>query len=400
MFWAGAFVSNIGTWMETVAIGAYVTETTGQAKWTGIAAAAGFVPIAVLGPVGGALADRLPRKALLLTTTFVQVALASLLTALFVMGSPSAAVVTLVVFGSGIASSIGFPAYQALLPDLVPTEDLPGAIGLASAQWNLGRVVGPALAGVVIGLGGYEWALGINAVSFLAVVAVLVTLTLPRPAPRPDGETIRAAIRDGVRFVRDDPGLRVSVGAMSLNTFLAAPFIALVPAMAIKVLGEGDRGVSVLVTAQGIGAVAMGVSLGSLTARIGSRRVLVGMLTWLPAALALYAYAPNLPLSSLALVAVGALYLGAFSTFTTIAQLRAPPSLRGRVLSVNMVVLGTLYPLGSVLQGWLGDRIGLRPTTALAAACMAAAVLGVRTLRPRATDALDPPPVAVPVPHR
>jgi predicted MFS family arabinose efflux permease len=228
---------------------------------------------------------------------------------------------------------------------------------------------------------------------------VLLTLTLPRPAAAPDGETIRAAIRDGVRFVRDDAGLRVSVAAMCLNTFLAAPFIALVPAMAIKVLGEGDGGVSVLVTAQGIGAVAMGVSLGSLTARIGSRRVLVGMLTWLPAALALYAYAPNLPLASLALVAVGALYLGAFSTFTTIAQLRAPASLRGRVLSVNMVVLGTLYPLGSVLQGWLGDRVGLRETTALAAACMAAVVLGVRALRPRLTEALDPP-VAVPVGHR
>jgi predicted MFS family arabinose efflux permease len=115
------------------------------------------------------------------------------------------------------------------------------------------------------------------------------------------------------------------------------------------------------------------------------------MLTWLPPALAVYAYAPNLPLSALALVAVGALYLGAFSTFTTIAQLRAPANLRGRVLSVNMVVLGTLYPLGSVLQGWLGDHIGLRPTTALAAAAMAAAVVGVRVLRPRLTDALDPP---------
>lgn len=391
LFWTGAFVSNIGTWMETVAIGAYVTDLTGRATWTGAVAAAGFVPIAVLSPVGGALADRLPRKAVLLTTTFVQLTLAAILTVLFVLGEPSAPLVTLVVFGSGIAAAIGFPAYQALFPDLVPPEDLAGAIGLSSAQWNMGRVIGPALAGVVIHYGSYAWALGINAVSFLAVVAVLVTLTLPRPErPSPD-EGIWAAIKDGIWFVRRDPGLRVSVAAMSVNTLLAAPFIALVPAMAIKVLDAGNAGVSVLVTAQGVGAVAMGVALGGLTAAHGSRRVLTGALTSLPVALLLYAYAPNLALSALGLVLVGALYLAAFSTFTTIAQVRAPNRLRGRVLSVNMVVLGVLYPIGSLVQGRLADAIGLRVTTALAGLLMAATVLAVRLARPNLGAAIDAP---------
>ncbi|HEX5616331.1 MAG TPA: MFS transporter [Acidimicrobiia bacterium] len=391
MFWTGAFVSNIGTWMETVAIGAYVTDLTGRAAWTGAVAAAGFVPIAVLSPVGGALADRLPRKAVLLTTTFVQLALAALLTVLFVLGEPSAPIVTLVVFGSGIASSIGFPAYQALLPDLVPAEDLPGAIGLSSAQWNLGRVIGPALAGIVIYYGSYAWALGVNAVSFLAVVAVLLTLTLPRPERPPDGEGLFASIRDGVRFVRREPGLRAMVTVMCVNTLLAAPFIALVPAMAIKVLDAGNAGVSVLVTAQGIGAVAMGVALGGLTATHGSRRVLMRALWCLPVALVAYAYAPNLALSALGLVFVGALYLAAFSTFTTIAQTRAPTRLRGRVLSVNMVVLGVLYPVGSLIQGRLADAIGLRLTTALAGVVMAATLFVMRVLRPDAADALDAP---------
>jgi len=314
-----------------------------------------------------------------------------LLTVLFVLGEPSAPVVTLVVFGSGIAAAIGFPAYQALFPDLVPPEDLAGAIGLSSAQWNLGRVIGPALAGVVIYYGSYAWALGVNAVSFLAVVAVLVTLALPRPERPPDGEGIWTSIKDGIRFVRRDPGMRVSVQAMCVNTLLAAPFIALVPAMAIKVLDSGNEGVSVLVTAQGVGAVGMGVALGGLTAAYGSRRVLTAALTWLPATLVLYAYAPTLAFSSLALIGVGALYLAAFSTFTTIAQVRAPARLRGRVLSVNMVVLGVLYPIGSLAQGRLADAIGLRLTTALAGAIMAAAVLGVRTLHPHFTDALDAP---------
>ena len=122
--WTGAFVSNIGTWMETVAIGIYVTEATGQAAWTGTVAAAGFVPIALLGPVGGALADRMSRRVLLMTTTLVQTGLAALLTTLFVIGAPSAPVVTLIVFAGGIASALGFPAFQAMLPDLVPEEDL------------------------------------------------------------------------------------------------------------------------------------------------------------------------------------------------------------------------------------------------------------------------------------
>ncbi|MEN9595034.1 MAG: hypothetical protein RLY23_1517, partial [Actinomycetota bacterium] len=173
LMWFGAFVSNIGTWMETVGVGILVTETTGQATWTGVVAAAGFVPAAVLGPVGGALADRLERKKLLMITTTIQTLLAALLTTLAATGAPSPLVVTLIVFASGCASAIGFPTYQSVLPDLVPPEDLVGAIALSSAQWNLGRVIGPALAGIVIGFGGYAWAFSINTISFAAVFVAI-----------------------------------------------------------------------------------------------------------------------------------------------------------------------------------------------------------------------------------
>ena len=378
--------------METVAIGVYVTEATRRAAWTGTVAAAGFVPVAVLAPVGGALADRLPRRVLLIATSLVQAALAALLTLLFVAGTPSAPVVTLIVFGGGIASALGFPAYQAMLPDLVPEEDVPGAMALSSAQWNLGRVIGPALAGIVVELGGYSWALGINASSFLAVVAVLLPMRLPVPAPT-RGESLPASMLAGIRYVRADPGLRVSVGAMSLNTLLAAPFIALVPAMAEKVFDSGARGTAILVTAQGIGAVAMGIALGGLTRRLGARRVVVAMLTLLPTALVLYGCAPALALSALALLVVGALYLGALSSFFTISQLRAPQHLRGRVLAVNNVILGSLYPLGSVLQGRVADSIGLRATTAGAGIVMAGGLLLVRVVRPGVTRAIEEEPV-------
>lgn len=389
--WTGAFVSNIGTWMETLALGVYVTKLTHQAAWTGTIAAAAFVPIAFFGPIGGALADRLPRKWLLMATTIVQTGLATLLAVLFAVGHPSAPILTLIAFGNGICAGLGFPAFQAILPDLVPVRDLPGAIALSSAQYNLGRVVGPVLAGVVIAIGGYSWAEAVNAASFFAVIAVLLTLALPKPGAHASDQRLFRSIAEGFRFVRDERGLRVNAAAMCLNTFLAAPFIALVPAMAENVLHHGKVGTPVLITAQGIGAVAMALLLGSLVHRYGPRRLLVALMSALPVALGAYAYAPDVALSALALLVVGALYLGALSTFSTIAQLRAPANIRGRVVSVNTMILGSLYPLGAVIQGKIADGIGLRATTLGSGALMAAALVGTRLLRPGITSSLDTP---------
>jgi MFS family permease len=389
--WTGAFVSNIGTWMETLALGLYVQNVTHQAAWTGTIAAASFVPIAFFGPIGGALADRFPRKWLLMITTFVQTGLAALLAVLFAVGHPSPLVLTIIVFGNGICAGLGFPAFQAILPDLVPVEDLPGAIALSSAQYNLGRVVGPALAGIVIGVGGYAAAEAVNAASFFAVVAVLLTLALPLPSAHARDEGFFRSIVDGFRFVRREPGLRVNAAAMCLNTFLAAPFIALVPAMAVDVLHRGTAGTTILITLQGIGAVAMALSLGYLVQRFGPRRLLIALMGALPVALAAYAYAPDLALSALALFVVGALYLGALSTFSSIAQLRAPAAIRGRVVAVNTMILGSLYPLGAVLQGKIADSIGLRETTFGAGAIMAIVLVGTRLVRPGVTAALERP---------
>jgi len=380
-FWFGAFVSNIGTWMETVGVGILVTKQTGQAGWTGIVAAAGFLPSAFAGLIGGVLADRLPRRRLLITTLVVQTMTATLLTVLAVTGNAHPIGVTCIVFVAGTASAIGFPTYQALLPDLVPTEDLPAAMALGSAQWNLGRVIGPAVAGIVIGIGGYGWAFGINALSFFAVIAAVAPMRLPPPAAH-GGEKIRVAIADGLRHVRGDPGLRAVVTYLSLNSLLAAPFIALVPAVALKVFANGRFGTSLLVTAQGIGAVAMAVMVGGLYHRVGQRSVVLVAFLVLPIALVAYAAAPTLGLAALAILFVGAGYLACLSGFNTIAQLRAPTALRGRVLSVNLVALGLLYPIGSIAQGWIADSIGLRWTIGGAAVLLGLATLAVRTLRP------------------
>ena len=380
-FWFGAFVSNIGTWMETVGVGILVTKQTGQAGWTGIVAAAGFLPSAFAGLLGGALADRVPRRRLLITTMSVQTALAALLTVLAALDLAHPVGVTVIVFASGTAAALGFPTYQALLPDLVPTEDVPAAMALGSAQWNLGRVIGPALAGIVIFFGGYAWAFAFNTLSFFAVIAAVAPMRLPPPPPH-TGQSIRSSIAGGFRFVRHDSGLRAELTYLGLNSLLAAPFIALVPAVALKVFDNGKFGTSVLVTAQGLGAVLMALLLGGLSHRVGLRRVVMVAFLALPFTLMAYALAPTLALAAVAIFFVGMGYLGCLSGFNTVAQLRAPAALRGREMSVNMMVLGTLYPIGAIAQGWVADSAGLRTTTFVTAAALALIVLVLRTLRP------------------
>jgi MFS family permease len=380
-FWTGAFASNIGTWMETVAVGILVTKATGQVSWTGLVAAAGFVPMALLGPVGGALADRVPRRPLLITMSTVQATFAGVLTLLAAIGAAEPWAVTLIVFISGCAGALAFPAYQSLMPDLVPRDELASAVALGAAQWNLGRVIGPLLAGVVIAFGGFEMAFAVNTVSFLAVIAAIAPLRLPPPTPK-EGESIASAIRDGARFSVREPGIRAVMTYLALNSLLAAPFIALVPAVAFKLFDDGSSGTAALVTAQGAGAVLMAVSLGGLSYRFGHRRVLLSAVGVLPVTLILYALAPSLPLAVVAIFFVGAAYLGCLSSFTTVAQLRAPDALRGRVMSALMVLLGILYPLGSIIQGTLADEIGLRATTTGAAVLLGVALLVIRVARP------------------
>jgi MFS family permease len=391
LLWTASFVSNVGTWMETVALGYYVTHETKQAAWAGAIAAAAFVPSAVLAPLGGVLADRGSRKQLFFITTIVLTGLATLIAILMVIGNPHPGIVALVVLGEGCASALGFPAYQAMIPDLVPTEDLVAAVGLGSAQYNLGRVVGPALTGIVISLAGISWALFFNAASFLAVLGALTVVVLPTRTGGASGSSVLDSLRRGFRFVRREPGLSVSFRTMCVVTVLAAPFIALIPAMAIKELHGGSGTTAILVTAQGIGAVTVALSMSDWVARFGSRRMLIRAMTALVCALLAYAAAPVTALSALALVAVGGAYLGCLMSFTTIAQQRAPGALRGRVVSLNMVILGTLYPFGAVLQGRIADAVGLRWVTSTAALSLGAVMILTRLLRPGFTAALDEP---------
>ena len=394
---SAALVSNVGSWMQTVALGVVVTQDTHNPLWTGLVAAAGFVPSGLLAPVGGALADRLDRRRWLIATTLAEAVVAGVLAFLYLGGSVSPGVVALLAFLGGVAGAAGFPAYQAILPDLVPTEELLAAVSLSSAQYNLGRVLGPALAGLLLVATGPAWCFGVNAISFGAVVAALLTISIPRPV-RSAARGLVAEVAEAVRVAASLEPVATATTSIAVVGFLVAPFIALIPAMAIEGLHQhghaGDAATSLLVTAQGIGAITGALSVTGLSRRFGRSAVVRGAALLSAAALLPYALAPSAWLAAPALAVVGGAYMALLSSLLTAVQLRAPAALRARLVGLYMFALGTAYPLGALVQGALGERFGVRQVTATASVVALAVIGAALWVRPRTVHALaDPEPV-------
>lgn len=394
-FWAN-LVSNVGTWMQTVAVGALVTARTGKASWAALVAAAVFLPVGLLSPVGGALADRLDRRRWLALGNLAQAGLAAVLVALAATGHASPGPVTAVVFLAGCVLAVLIPFQQAMVPDLVPAEDVLGAAALGSAQYNLGRVVGPALAGVVIAVGSYTWAFAVNAVSFFAVVGALAAMRLAPRTPQELPRGLWSEIRQGARAARAEPGCRAAIGLIALAAFLAAPFIALIPAKALALAGSSEEATGAatgaLTTAQGVGAVVGALMLAPLAERFGRRRVVVFDLVAAPVALCLYAVAPSVVTAVLTLALVGGTYIGILSGLNTVVQLRAPKEFRARVLSLYLMALGVIYPLGALAQGAVADVSSLADATVGAALLMVAAVAFLALFSPDALRVLGEAP--------
>jgi MFS family permease len=397
LIWSAALVSNVGSWMQTVALGVLVFARTDRPGWTGLVAAAGFLPIGLLAPLGGALADRLDRRRWLIVTTLAEMGFAAVLALLAGTGHDPPGVLVGLAFLGGSAGAIGFPAYQAMVPDLVPNEDLLGAVSLSSAQFNLGRVIGPALAGLALLTHNYGLVFGINAASFGAVVVALALVTLPGPALVTGAAGIGPRIAAGFRAAMGEPGCRSAIGFIAVVALLVSPFIALVPARAGALRHHGvSTGVAtaLLVTVQGVGAVLGALALPPMAERFGRRAMLQSALLVLPVLLVAYGVAPGLWWAALAFLGVGAAYITVLSGLNTVVQLRAPGEARGRVLSIYMMGLGIVYPVGAVLQGWFADHVGVRTVTVLGAVALLGFVLAVQTVRPHLFAVMgDPVPV-------
>jgi len=403
LIWSAGLVSNLGSWMQTVALGVLVYTHTGSAGagWAGLVAAAGFVPIGLLAPVGGALADRLDRRRWLILTTLAETTFAAVLAVLAGLHHDPPWALVVLSFLGGASGAIGFPAYQAMVPDLVPTEDLLGAVSLSSAQYNLGRVIGPALAGLLLLSQNYAFVFGINALSFGAVLVALLLVRLPKPVPVSGHLSMAQRILEGARAAKAEPGCRSAIGWIAVVALLASPFIALVPAMARQFTGSGRSLVVVtalLITAQGVGAVAGALALPGLALRFGRSTMLRAALFAVPVLLCGYALAPNLAFAIPAFAAVGAGYICVLSGLNTVVQLRAPVAARGRILSIYMMALGLIYPVGAVIQGRLANTHGIRAVTLAGAVVLFAVLVLAAVVRPVAfTNLADPPAIDGPI---
>lgn len=383
LVWIGALVSNVGTWMETTALSYYVADTS-KASWSGIVAAAGFLPTALLSPFAGAWADRFNRRTIMICTNAISAVIAGAIALLVARGDATPAVLAVFALAGGCTNAIGFPAFQATLPDLVPRQDLVAAIGLSSTQWNLGRIVGPSAAGVAIWIGGVPAALWCNAASFLAVIVAISLARIP-PSPRTK-RPILQAVRDGIQFAKGNQAVRAMMPLMLAVTFIAAPFIGFIAQMATKHFHTKQGGTSLLVTAQGVGAVIAGASMGWLTNRFGLRRTMVSATCLLAPSLVLYGLAPNIVLAAAALGVTGGAYMASLSSFSTVTQQSAPSELRGRAMAVNNFILGAAYPLGLFIQGPLADHSSLQAVTVGSGLVLAGVFLLGRVVSPRHTE--------------
>jgi len=376
--------------MQTVALGAFITVKTHDPLWTGLVAAAGFLPMGLLSPVGGALADRFDRRRWLIVTTVAEATCAATLAVLAAAGSPPWALVLAAFFG-GVAAAVGFPSYQAMLPDLVHQDDLLAAVSLSSAQFNVGRIIGPVLAGVVLVVSSAAWAFAVNAVSFGAVVIALVLVRLPRSERAATGEGMVQRIAAGARTAWAEPGCRSAIILIAVVALVGSPFIGLVPVMAIERLHRGYGGNVVLVTGQGIGAVIGALALAPLAAVLGRQRLVVSALLAFPIALVAYGLAPRLWSATMAIVVVGGCYIGVLSGLSTVVQLRAPGHARGRILGLYMMALGTIYPIGLVVQGALARTVGIGVVTVSSGLLLLGTMAAIAVFRRSLFDALSDP---------
>ena len=392
ILWTGALVSNIGTWMETVALSYYVAETTGKATWAAVVGAAGFVPSAVLGPIGSAMSDRLHRGRILVTTNALSALLTAALAIIVSTGRATPAIIAVLALCTGSVGAFGFPAFQNALPRLVPREHLVAAVGLSNAQWNLGRIIGPSLAGIAIALGGISAALWCNAISFLAVIGCVLAVRLEPSTGR--RQAVWSALMAGFHFARTNVDMRRMVPLMVITILVGAPFVAFVSQMATVVFDGDERATAVLVAAQGVGAVVGAVTLGWATHRFGLWRVMAGSMAVFAGSLVLYGSAPTFWVAAIGVAGCGFGYGMSFTTFAGLSQGAASEDMRGRVLAVNTFILGALYPLGALVQGWLSDQVGLPWVTVgsgvVLAIGLAWRVVVIVSRRPRGPASNDP----------
>ncbi len=356
LLWGGAFTSTTGTWMQMVAQSWVVLEMTGSAFYLGLVGFLGQLPILLFTLVGGAFADRIDRRKLLLSSQYVQMGVALILTALLYFDRIAIWHFLVLVFVTGSAQAFGGPAYQALIPGLVRREDVPNAVALNSIQFNLARIVGPVIAGAAFATLGAVFCFGLNAVSFLAVIAALWLLRTTFVPPKVK-ESVFVQIKQGFAYIKDQGDLWQLTILGFVSTFCGVPLLTLLPVFARDVFGLEVAGYSIMMALSGAGSIT-----GALLYARYSRMSRQGVFTlWVQSVfagfLALFAISKDLTVSYILLFLTGVCLISLFSSITSLVQLATSEEMRGRMMSIFMLAFRGGMPLGDLFAGYVASRI-------------------------------------------
>jgi MFS family permease len=376
LFWSGALVANIGSWMRTIALGWLVLELTDSALLLGLVSFAQTVPVLLLSLPAGVVADRLSRRRVLLVTQAILLALTLLLAVLVALGHITIWQLLTISLLMGVAIAFNGPAWQSFITDLVGKDDLMNAIALNSVQFNFSRIVGPSVAGVLIAAVGLPICFFLNSGAFVAVLIALALIRLPAVQAASRRLSMWSGIAEGLVYLRDDPTLRGIMLLTAVLTIFGFPYAVLMPVVARQSLGLDATGYGQLMAATGIGAFAGAITIASLGR--SARRGRIILFAEVAFSLSLFAFAVSglFALSLLALVVLGFSMVGYLTTANTVLQTGVPEALRGRVMSVWSLTAFGLTPFGSLQAGALANAFGAPFALGLGAlVCVAAAAV-------------------------
>jgi len=395
VYLAGNSISLIGTWMQRIAVGWLAWELTHSGGWLGVIAFADLFPAALVGPIAGAMTDRVGEMRLIGRAQVLCMAVALVLFGLTAAGLMTPWLLLFLAALNGLVVGFNQPARLSIVGRLVPREDLPTAVALNSVIFNLARFVGPAIAGFVILHGGVALAFLGNALSFVALLVALALLRLPEAAPAAGphpGRSLTAEIGQGLAYVLRHAGIGPMLLVLTLLAIGCRPFVELLPGFAGSVFGRGADGLAVLSSAVGLGAMASGLWLARRGETQGLTAVTLLSAGVLPLSLLGFAAMDSLwPAAAMAALAGAAMVLSGAGG-QTLVQLAVDPAMRGRVLSLYGLIFRAGPAVGAVLMGAASEAVGLR--VPLVAGGLAALALCLWTwLRRHAIiAALEPPP--------
>ncbi len=352
VMWIGACTSSVGTLMQTFAQAWLVLQLTNSSFLLGLDSFLGSIPIVLFSLVGGVFADRTERQKLLLGSQFVQMFCAFLLAGLFASGVVRIWHILTLSFVVGTAQSFGGPAYAALIPTLVKTEDLPNAIALNSIQFNTARVIGPTMGGVALTLLGASWCFGLNGISFIAVIISLLIIH-PHFVPSKSRESVFTSMKEGFHFIRNQGAMAALIVLAFMMTLLAFPLIVFLPVFAKDVFHGGPNLYTIFLVCSGIGSICGALTVATLGKHKHMGLLVLVMLLGLGLLITCFALSHHFVLSCVLIFVAGAMLLAVFTSISSLVQLIAPDSMRGRVISVYNVAFRGGMPVGSLVVGAL-----------------------------------------------